>query len=131
MPLDTLGAALRCVQVPTWLLKNFLVAERSCGNLSGPPGTAIKVQSIDLDALSAFGYFGALGAALRCVHVPTLLLKNFLVAERSCGNRSGPPGTAIKVQSIDLEALSAFGYFGALGAALRSVQVPTWLLKNF
>ena len=58
MPLDTLGTVLRSLQVPTWLLINFLVAEGSIGNRIWTTWTAIKVQSMYLQAISAFGYLG-------------------------------------------------------------------------
>ena len=46
MPLDTWGHDH--LQVPTWLLKSFWVAERSIGNRTQPTWTAIKVQSITM-----------------------------------------------------------------------------------
>ena len=101
------------------LLENFLVADRSIGNRVW---TAIKVESIYDQALSAFGY---LGNSLFRSPSDLLLLENFLVADRSIGNRVW---TAIKVESIYDQALSAFGY---LGNSLYRSPSGLLLLENF
>ena len=101
------------LQVPTWLAccysKTFWLLTSPIGNWVRPTWTAIEVQSVYHQASNAFGKFGK-----RSLRVPTWLAatQKLLVAERSIGNQSGPPGPLSKVQNTCQEAPSAFGKFG-------------------
>ena len=91
--------------------------------LTGPSGIGaahldrrIKVAMFDLQALSAFGYFG------NGLTVPSQLA----VTQKLFWWLTGPSGIGaahldrrIKVAMFDLQALSAFGYFG------NGLTVPT------
>ena len=120
MPLDTLGTAWRSLQVPTWLLKNFLVAERSIGNRIRTIWTANQSSKYCLEALSAFGYFGERSDSL--FKSPPGYSKTFWLLRGPSGIGSGPQ---IKVQSMYLQALSAFGYFGNSPTVFTSPHLVT------
>ena len=95
----------------------------------------IKVQSMYLQAISAFGYLGNGLTVFTGPHLVSLrlpLLKKFWVADTSIGNRIRPTWTANQSSKYYLEALSAFGYLERVlrscnETVLRSLQVPAWL----
>ena len=88
MPLDTLGTVCTAAHPVCCSSKTFWLLTGPSGIGPAHLGPQIKVQSIDLEALSPFGYFGN---GLYRFPPGLLLLKNFLVGDRSIGNRSHPP----------------------------------------